>query len=89
MKYTFTNLAEFRHANRKTVATLPGMKSIMLVQTPRRIAFYLVLPAVGDNDARCILLEKHNPRTHGCTYWKEVQERIIAEETARAAARLA
>ena len=85
---TYTNLAKFRYANRKTVAALPGMKSIMLVQTKRQIAFYLVLPALGDNDARCILLEKHDLQAHDCTYWKQVQERIIAEETTRAAARL-
>lgn len=78
-------LAKFRHARRKIIASLSGLKSIMVVQTARRIAYYLVLPSVGEADARCILLEKHNPRTAGCTYWKEVEGRIIADETARCA----
>jgi hypothetical protein len=36
------------------VARLNGMKSIIRVESPRRRKWFLVLPAVGNNDGRCI-----------------------------------
>jgi hypothetical protein len=51
-------LSHFRHMDRKTIATLDGMKSIMRVETPRTTQWWIVLPAVGDSDATCVLIRK-------------------------------
>ena len=53
-----TTLAKFRHADRKNVADLNGLKSIMRVTTPRKAEWYLVLPCIGEEDAICVLLKK-------------------------------
>ena len=51
-------LASFRYEARKTIATLEGMKSIMRVTAPRKVYWWLVLPAVGENDSVCVLIDK-------------------------------
>ena len=66
------------------VLSLPGLKSVVRVATPRRVKWYFLLPAVGEGDARAILLEQHNPRTHGVTHWKACESRIIEVEQKRA-----
>jgi len=87
MKPTYTNLAKFRHANRQTVANI-GMKSIMRVETARTLQWWLVLPATGENDSRCILLHKCS-NTQPLWSISQCEPKIIAEENVRAAARLA
>jgi hypothetical protein len=80
-------LATFRHANRDIVAKI-GMKALMRVETARTLQWWLVLPARGENDCLCMLL--HKCGTANREFSITVCERsIIAEETARAAARLA
>jgi hypothetical protein len=81
-------LAKFAKANHQIVAKI-GMKSIMRVSTPRLVSWYLVLPAVGDGDAKCMLLDKVKKiHTNGNLMIKQ-EACIIREETARATARLA
>jgi hypothetical protein len=80
-------LAAFRHTTRHHVAKI-GMKAIMRVETSRSLQWWLVLPARGENDCLCMLL--HKCGTANREFSITVCERsIIAEETARAAARLA
>ena len=76
-------LASFRYLTRQTVAHLDKLKSIVRVSTPRTLQWWLVLPAVGDADAVCILLRKV-PKTPYATAYHQPQ--VIAEETARASA---
>jgi len=76
-------LAFFRYATRETVATLQDLKSIMLVITPRKSEFWLVLPAVGDSDAVCVFIRKFtirkNERSNAQTLsvLKDYADRII------------
>ena len=53
-------LSHFRHMERQTIANLDGMKSIMRVEHPRKREWWLVLPAIGDSDAVCVLLHKES-----------------------------
>ena len=55
-------LAKFRHSIRRTIAQLKDLKSIMRVETPRTVSFWLVLPACGDEDCVCVLIEKIQER---------------------------
>lgn len=87
MKATYTNLAKFRHATRQNVAKI-GMKNIMRVETARTLQWWLVLPAIGENDSRCILLHKCSTTNREYSIMT-CEPKIIAEETARAAARIA
>ena len=87
MKTTTTNLAKFRHANRHNIAKI-GMKSIMRVETARTLQWWLVLPAIGDNDCRCMLLHKCGTTNREYAIMT-CEPKIIAEETARAASRVA
>jgi hypothetical protein len=86
MKPTYTNLAKFRYANRQNVANI-GIKSIMRVETARTLQWWLVLPAIGESDSRCILLHKCS-NTQPLWSISQCEPKIIAEENARAAARL-
>ncbi len=87
MTTTYTNLAKFRHTNRKNVAKI-GMKSIMRVETARTLQWWLVLPALGENDSRCILLHKCSTTNREYSIMT-CEPKIIAEYIDRAAARLA
>jgi hypothetical protein len=80
-------LATFRHANRQLVAHI-GMKSIMRVETTRTLQWWLVLPARGENDSLCMLLHKCSTTNREFSI-TVCEPKIISEETARAAARLA
>jgi hypothetical protein len=72
-------LANLRYENRFTVATLPAMKSIIRVETARLVKWFHVIPATGDDDAMCLLIQQAPKRERIET----IQSRIIAEETAR------
>ena len=72
-------LANLRYTETETVATLPGMKSIIRSKTARLVKWYHVMPTVGDSDAQCLLILKM-PRSNK---WMHVEKRIISEETAR------
>ena len=86
MTTTYTNLAKFRRNNRQNVAKI-GMKSIMRVETARTLQWWLVLPALKENDSRCILLHKCSTTNREYSI-STCEPKIIAEETARSAARL-
>jgi len=51
-------LTKLRNAKRVTIAKLKGMKSIIRVESARTLKWFLILPAVGNGDARCVLLHK-------------------------------
>lgn len=80
-------LAAFRYLNRQTVATI-GRKHIMRVETARTLQWWLVLPATGDNDCPCIRLHTCGVRNREYAI-SQCEPKIIAEETARAAANAA
>ena len=72
-------LQKIRYAKKFVVANLPGMKSIIRVETARLVKWYHVMPATGDGDAMCLLIQQ-SPK------WEmveNIESRIIAEETAR------
>lgn len=72
-------LAKLRYEKKIVVANLPGMKSIIRVETARLVKWFHVLPATGDGDAMCFLIQQ-------APKWeliKNIESRIIAEETAR------
>jgi hypothetical protein len=72
-------LANLRYENRFTVATLPAMKSIIRVETARLVKWFHVIPATGDGDAMCLLIQQ-------LPKWEmieNIERRIIAEETSR------
>lgn len=72
-------LASLRYTTRKTVADLGGMKSIIRVETARLVKWFHVLPATGDGDAMCLLIQQ-------APKWElieNIEKRIIAEESAR------
>jgi len=81
-------LESLRRMNGETVSRM-GMKSILRVSTPRLVLWYLVLPAVGDSDCKCILLEKVKKTHANFAALNRIEVCVVAEETARAAARLA
>jgi len=83
MKSPFVTLASLDR-NRVTIGNLPGLKSIVRVTTPRLIKWYLVLPAVGDYDCRCILVRKQDKRWADLTVIDKI---IIESEAARLEAR--
>ena len=87
MKTTYTNLSKFRHTNRHNVAKI-GMKNIMRVETARTLQWWLVLPAIGENDSRCILLRKCSTTNREYSI-ATCEPKIIAEENDRAATRIA
>ncbi len=73
------NFETFRYSEKETIAKLDGMKSIMRVTTPRKVEWWLVLPARGDSDAVCVLIQK-SPK------WeiiKNVEAKILAEYAER------
>lgn len=51
-------LANFRYMNKEIVANLKDLKSIMEVKTDRQVSWWMVLPATGDSDSVCVLIEK-------------------------------
>jgi hypothetical protein len=72
-------LANLRYENRFTVATLPAMKSIIRVETARLVKWFHVVPATGDDDAMCLLIQQ-------APKWERIETieiRIIKDETAR------
>jgi len=72
-------LAKLRYKNPVTVATLPGMKAIIRVDSARLVKWYLMIPAIGDGDAMCFLIQQ-------APLWElihVVEAQLIAEETAR------
>jgi hypothetical protein len=72
-------LEKVRYAKKIVVATLPGMKSIIRVETARLVKWFHVIPATGDDDAMCLLIQQ-------APKWERIetiQSRIIAEEAAR------
>jgi len=74
-------LAKLRYAKKFVVANLPGLKSIIRVETARLVKWFHVLPTTGDGDAMCLLIQQA-PKQQ----WEligAIQSRIIAEETAR------
>ena len=77
-------LASFRYATRQNVATI-GRNQIMRVTTARTLQWWLVLPAYGENDHPCILLHKCGKLNDEWAI-SQCEPKIIAEETARAAA---
>jgi hypothetical protein len=72
-------LANLRYENRFTVATLPAMKSIIRVETARLVKWFHVIPATGDDDAMCLLIQQ-SPKHQMI---ESIESRIIAQETAR------
>ena len=50
------SLQSLRYLSQTVIADLEGLKQIIRVQSARRCKWYLVLPSVGDEDARCVLL---------------------------------
>jgi hypothetical protein len=74
------SLSHFRHMDRLTIAKLDGMKSIMRVEKPRQVSWWLVLPAIGDSDSPCVLLDKAPWSTaarHQKTLLSEYADRIV------------
>jgi hypothetical protein len=72
-------LEKVRYAKKIVVANLPGMKSIIRVETARLVKWFHVLPATGDGDAMCLLIQQ-------APKWElieNIEKRIIAEESAR------
>ena len=72
-------LANLRYKKHFIVANLPGMKSIIRVETARLVKWFHVLPAIGEGDAMCLLIQQ-------APKWERIETiegRIIAEETAR------
>lgn len=53
-----TPLAELQKFKPVTVAKLQGLKTIIRVETPRLLKWFLVVPATGHRDAVCVLLHK-------------------------------
>ena len=56
------HLASFIGTSRSTIAQLKDLKSIMMVRTARTVSFWLVLPARGDEDCVCVLIQKIQER---------------------------
>jgi hypothetical protein len=81
-------LASLRRMNGETVSRM-GMKSIIRVSTPRLVTWYLVLPAVGDSDCKCMMLEKVKKTHASFSALDRIEACIIRDEKARAAARIA
>lgn len=72
-------LEKVRYAKKFVVANLPGMKSIIRVETARLVKWFHVLPATSDGDAMCLLIQQSQK-------WElieNIEKRIIAEEAAR------
>jgi hypothetical protein len=67
------------------VARLRGMKSIVRVETPRRRKWFLVLPTIGDKDARCVeirsevILEEFKGGPLEQSYISAAESEILAE----------
>lgn len=78
-------LEKFRHNTRATIAKLKGLRSIMRVVYARKIEWYLVIPAVWNEDANCILIHKED--SHLKLGWHYIQTklepRLIRQEKER------
>ena len=72
-------LSSLRYIEKVTIAELDNLKAIMRVKTARTVKWYLVLPAVGDSDSRCVLLHRVPKWEH----WHHVQLRIFNDYAAR------
>ena len=68
-------LSYFRHMTRQNIAKLDGMKSIMRVETPRTVSWWLVLPAHNDEDGTCVLISKAPKRE----LTANIEKQIIAD----------
>lgn len=66
------NLEKFRYTNRRNVATIDGMKYLMRVETPRKIEWWLALPAVGMDDSVCVLVKKTTCKAMADEYEQEL-----------------
>ena len=70
-------LAKLRGSKQSVVANLPGMKSIVRVETARLVKWFLVLPDDG-RDSMCLLVQQ-------APKWElieNIEKRIIAEASA-------
>ena len=65
-------LAKFRHAIRHNIATIDHVKSLMRVETPRKLEWWIVLPAVGMNDSVCVLVKKTTCKAMADQYESEL-----------------
>ena len=63
-----------------------GMKKIIRVATARQHKWYLVLPAVGDKDCRCLLVRAFD-RKYMTTPLKHLDIMVLSSETDRLVAR--
>jgi hypothetical protein len=78
-------LEKLRGLEQRLVCKLPGLKSIIAVTTPRLIKWYLVLPAVGNGDARCIFLDQLKKTHANFARLGKYESLIVREEKARLA----
>jgi hypothetical protein len=51
------NLGSFK-GQHPTLCELDGGKSLMQVETPRKVEVWLVYPATGNNDHKCLLVDR-------------------------------
>jgi hypothetical protein len=51
-------LSHFRYTTHQNIANLEGMKSIMRVETPRQVSWWIVLPAIGNEDSPVVKLDQ-------------------------------
>ena len=72
-------LQKLRYLKPQVVANLPGLKSIIRVESARLVKWYHVLPASGDSDSACLLLHTIPKALENSTD----QDRLIAAEVAR------
>ena len=72
-------LEKIRYAKKIVVANLPEMKSIIRVENARLVKWFHVLPATGDGDAMCLMIQQ----AHKWELIESIESRIIAEEFAR------
>ena len=72
-------LSSLRYIEQVTIADLEGLKKIIRVGSPRLVKWYLVLPAVGNCDCRCIQIGAASRKTP----WSYIQRGILRDYAAR------
>lgn len=72
-------LSSLRYIKKVTIAELENLKMIIRAETARTVKWYLVIPAVGNSDSRCVLIH----RVPKWELWTHCQLRILNDYAAR------
>jgi len=81
-KTRYKNLSTVLKGGKEAVVllSLPNLQSVVTVESPRKLEAYLVRPAVGDSEARCLLVRSTKLNNGFRCEQRRILKKIVASE---------